>query len=977
MTNAKYAIETALKSFSTAPMATAATALFETLGYHSDKRLPLSPNTADEFVRTFGRDNLPAADKALLADWQSVDLLFQLTTDELSEQLSAFSTDRVDDTIIESYLFFAIRLGDKTYTRTQLATITRQVNRLFPMPVMILFRHGDTLTLAMIDRRLNKKDAAKDVLEKVTLIKDIRLADPHRAHIEILHDLSLPELRRKHTVTNFVELHRAWQQTLDSSELNKKFFKEIANWYFWAVQNVTFPADVHPEEANRNAISVIRLITRLIFVWFIKEKGLIPESVFDPRTIQSLLKNTDPTAGTYYRAILQNLFFATLNKEMGKRKFRNRAKKSGGRDQNYMAHTLYRYEDYFTDPEVLPELLKDVPFLNGGLFECLDKLDPDNPKKVIRIDGFSDHAKNPVHVPNDLFFGEERTVDLNAVYGTRGKKYKVRGLIETFNRYKFTITENTPIEEEIALDPELLGKVFENLLAAYNPETKTTARKQTGSFYTPREIVNYMVDESLLAYLETALSKQERLERQSSTLTLTKQALSLQQPERQSATLTTQQSNALSLSSSLSDKLRRLFAYTEEPHDFSESEVTALIDAINNIKILDPAVGSGAFPMGVLHKLVFILSKLDPHNERWKAIQREKAIRETEQAFLLGDKTEREERLLEISEVFDRNASDYGRKLYLIENCIYGVDIQPIAVQIAKLRFFISLVVDQRPDNARKNRGIRPLPNLETKFVAANTLLGVEKPRQASLFRTDEIAAKEAELREVRHKYFNARTPKTKRKYRAEDERLRREIGDLLKKYSFPEETVQKLANWNPYDPNTAAAFFDPEWMFGVTEGFDVVIGNPPYIDSETMTKDQPELRNIYKSTFESAKGNWDIFIIFIEKGIKLQKTSGVISFIVPNKLIGATYSKTLRKMLSKYSIREIRDYSEVNVFKEVDVYPIVFLVVKSTDKTDILMKVMEDLVTPSLSNLIPQSVFYQDLTLRRCGFDKIESLGI
>ena len=174
-----------------------------------------------------------------------------------------------------------------------------------------------------------------------------------------------------------------------------------------------------------------------------------------------------------------------------------------------MIHNVYRYERYFQDPDAALALFADIPFLNGGLFECLDKKVD---SKTVRIDGFSDRTDNPLCVPDDLFFGDERTVDLNATYGTKGKQYKVRGLIETLNRYKFTITENTPIEEEIALDPELLGKVFENLLAAYNPETGTTARKQTGSFYTPREIVNYMVDESLLAYLETKVKELTNLE---------------------------------------------------------------------------------------------------------------------------------------------------------------------------------------------------------------------------------------------------------------------------------------------------------------------------------------------------------------------------------------------------------------------------------------------------------------------------------
>ena len=119
---------------------------------------------------------------------------------------------------------------------------------------------------------------------------------------------------------------------------------------------------------------------------------------------------------------------------------------------------------------------------------------------------FPIESDNPLSVPNELFFSEPQAVNLNAVYDTKNSRYTVRGLIHILNRYKFTIAENTPIEEEVALDPELLGQVFENLLAAYNPETGMTARKQTGSFYTPREIVNYMVDESLIAHLKNALS---------------------------------------------------------------------------------------------------------------------------------------------------------------------------------------------------------------------------------------------------------------------------------------------------------------------------------------------------------------------------------------------------------------------------------------------------------------------------------------
>ncbi len=297
-------------------------------------------------------------------------------------------------------------------------------------------------------------------------------------------------------------------------------------------------------------------------------------------------------------------------------------------------------------------------------------------------------------------------MDLSEVYGTKKKKKcKVRGLINIFNRYKFTIAENTPLEEEVALDPELLGRVFENLLAAYNPETKVTARKQTGSFYTPREVVDYMANESLLAYF------QEKVKPKSVT------------------------------EEDFQGKLRRLLDYQTPENPFADDGPTteSLIEAIDNLKVLDPAVGSGAFPMGMLQKLVFVLGKLDPNNDRWKQQQKEREIepvrKDLQRAQQISYEQAREaaiaqlqERLAEIEADFAENEMDYPRKLFLIENCIYGVDLQAIAVQIAKLRFFISLIVEQRVDDAAPNRGILPLPNLETKFVAANTLAGV-RPR--------------------------------------------------------------------------------------------------------------------------------------------------------------------------------------------------------------------------------------------------------
>ncbi len=913
MTELKQQIQEALTGFGKGKLSVNAANLLNVLGYESERTVELSPNTYKGFSEVFqaGPSNF-YQEKAKVKDWQTIDIIFQLTEDDIKKSHSLFEAKQYGDKIIESYLFFALALTGDKYTRGDLVRITREINKLTPMPAMILFRYNNYLTLSVIDRRLHKRESTKDVLEKVTLIKDINITRPHRAHIEILHDLSLGELQDKHRFSNFVELHNAWRKTLDTSELNKKFFRELANWYFWALKDVEFPDDAEKNRDVRNAISVIRMITRLIFIWFVKEKGLIPEDLFNQTKLKSLLNFTDKKRSTYYKAILQNLFFATLNTEMnkdkpGSRKFRGK-NKGDGRDQHYMIHNVFRYEEYFTSPQdTLKKFFENVPFLNGGLFECLDKLNQSGKDKVIRIDGFSDHPKNDLEVPDHLFFSGEQTVDLNEIYRTKNKTYKVRGLIDILDSYKFTVDENTPIEEEIALDPELLGKVFENLLASYNPETQTTARKQTGSFYTPREIVNYMVDESIIAYLSTRLIAKIP---------------------------------ALGKSGKgLDERLRHLVAYNDQAHEFTTAEVDILIAAINTLKALDPACGSGAFPMGMLHKLVYILGKLDPDNSKWRELQRQKAIKETEEAYKIGEKEEREKRLLDISEVFENNASDYGRKLYLIENCIFGVDIQPIAVQIAKLRFFISLIVDQRIDPKKENLGVRPLPNLETKFVAANTLIGIEKPKELKLsMNLAEIERKEAELKMARERHFTARTQQTKTKWRDEDKRLRSEISELLKSDGWDNEVARRLAEWNPYDQNSSAGFFDSEWMFGIIEGFDIAMGNPPYLRVQGLQQTQPEFIPTYRQQYVSAQGSFDIYALFVERGYQLLNSHGLLTYILPHKFFQASFGEALRKLLTKHkALRQIVRFGAEQVFEEATTYTcLLFLTTQPNSSFDL-----------------------------------------
>ena len=849
-TDTRIEIQRTLSQFTDGELAENATHLLKVLGYESQRTLNRDANTPEAFREDFDPDNLINPEKAHLNDWQTADFLFQLTADEIRQQTQetiTFHEDAgVDESIYQSYLFLAVRLKENTYSRTALANITREINKCYAIPALLIFQHGRALTFSIINRRPSQRDRDLDVLEKVTLIKDIDVVNPHRAHLDILAELSLNALYQQHGFTNFLELHQAWQQTLDTSELNRRFFKEIADWYFWAVDKVTFPLDTDTsvgEVSNlaiHNATCVIRLITRLIFVWFLKEKDLVPDALFDETGISELLTHLDPQESTYYKAILQNLFFATLNQEMNELSSEDRTplpplsrgkprKFRGEGRQHYNITSLYRYKRYFKNPEAALRLFETIPFLNGGLFECLDKPAPDG-KQILRVDGFSDRADNPLSVPNELFFSEPQAVNLNAIYDTKNSRYTVRGLIHILNRYKFTIAENTPIEEEVALDPELLGQVFENLLAAYNPETGTTARKQTGSFYTPREIVNYMVDESLIAYLKTVfpLDKGGR--------GVTSDASSFSPDKDLSSSYPLDKGGR-----GVDSKLRHLLAYNDEPHQFTNTEVEHLISAIDTLKILDPACGSGAFPMGILHKLVFLLSKLDPRNAQWRQRQIDRVKSTITTAEQIDDSVIRESTIDElereidsINEAFERNELDYGRKLYLIENCIYGVDIQPIATQIAKLRFFISLIVEQKIDDTRDNRGVRPLPNLETKFVAANTLLDVEKPAQMTL-RNPEIDGKEKALEEVRRRHFTARTPRTKNRYRNRDAELRAEISTLLQQDGFPSETTEKISAWDPYDQNRSADFFDPEWMFGITDGFDVVIGNPPYVRQEKI----------------------------------------------------------------------------------------------------------------------------------------------
>ena len=663
----------------------AATRLLHALGYRSERMLPGQSGNASDFIKQFptGNSRTTDSERVFCDNAQSVHVLFQLTSDEVAAeaQRSLFAATQFDPGQARSFLFASVQLvGDSgTYPRGRYADFTRELNKRIALPMVVLFRTIDGhVTLAFVHRRPNKRDPERDVLGNVSLIREINAADPHRAHLDILSELSLPArldwMDAHGNPHNFDGLLDAWLTALDTEELNKRFYRDLYRWFERALETARFPSG--NAEALGKEEHVIRLITRLMFVWFIKEKGLVDAELFIESRAAQLLKDYARNDGdSYYRAVLQNLFFATLNTEVNQRRFSSQSR------NDHRNFSVYRYGDEIADPRKLVKLFSKTPFINGGLFECLDSFEARGAGGV-RVDCFTDNPKQRAgySIPNCLFFGD--TVE--------------PGLIDLFNRYKFTVEENTPAEQEVALDPELLGKVFENLLAAVNPETQLTARKETGSYYTPRTVVDFMVDEALVAALAEKASPADGDD------------------------------------GFWQDRLRYLLDYDDAFADaetlFTSEEREGIVRVIAGIKVLDPAVGSGAFPMGILHKLTLALRRLDGRNELWEAIQKELARQRAANTFDNPDPAERESELAEISRTFEKyRSSDFGRKLYLIQNSIYGVDIQPIATQIAKLRFFISLAIEQQPNSdPADNYGVKPLPNLETRFVAADTLRALE-----------------------------------------------------------------------------------------------------------------------------------------------------------------------------------------------------------------------------------------------------------
>lgn len=545
-----------------------------------------------------------------------------------------------------------------------------------------------------------------------------------------------------------------------------------------------------------------------------------------------------------------------------------------------------------------------VPYLNGGLFET------DTVVNATNIDF-------PVNYFNDLF--------------------------DFFGQYNFTIDENSPDDHEVGIDPEMLGHIFENLLEE---------NKEKGAFYTPKEIVQYMTQESLIQYLQTHLGNHYEIE------------------------------NFIRNSDKGNEQAK---------HNFIRDNAQQIELLLDNVKICDPAIGSGAFPMGMLQEIFKAKMALD-----WT---------------------------LDRSEV----------KKNIIQNSIYGVDLESGAVDIARLRFWLALVVDEDKPQA--------LPNLDYKIMQGNSLLesfeGIDlsqihegiaieidqEASKANLF-SEELKKKETvkeqeKLEDLIKQYFDLDDPQAKKEMHAKiDQQVLNNIyftlndhkADLVKdykkltkkikdksanlttaeqkiKYENESKDAKNLKKLNTQLENIAEKQLKLKELYHSNErpfflwhlmfkevfdagGFDIVIGNPPYIDSETMVKNDKELREIIKNEFNTAVGNWDLFIPFIEKGLMIGKDNSQFCYIIPNKIISAKYTTELRSYLKEFEVVEMRDYSTINVFKEASVYPITLTINKNKAEKDIKMTIMEDLNNILYYNCIDKTKFYKNISWSKYFFN-------
>jgi len=481
------------------------------------------------------------------------------------------------------------------------------------------------------------------------------------------------------------------------------------------------------------------------------------------------------------------------------------------------------------NPLTLNKLFEKIPYLNGGLF---DESEEDKLFSKLQLDAW------------------------------------LLPFVEILESYDFTVDESSSQYQQVAVDPEMLGRIFENLLASQNEETEKLAnqRKAFGAFYTPREIVDYMVNESIKAFLQTKW-EQNIIEEKSKQLNNpeplgdifgNKKPLQLK-IETKKYELKPEEKNKIEKS------LENLFAANPDAAHLKKEERILLLNFLEQIKILDPACGSGAFPMGILHKLV------------------------------------------ELHEALGTVKSSYELKKDILSQNIYGVDIMPMAIEIARLRAWLSLVLeeDYKPNDRVHNFGVKPLPNLDFKFVCANSLidLGLDAFIQESKGTlhegfTQKLVMQLKALEALRKQFFTPALASTEKEKLKTDyfEKRDKVVTDIEAAHEpVLKQIAKKIKHWNPFDDSKASSFFSPTWMFGIDKGFDVVIGNPPYVQ---MQKDGGKLAKLFKDyDYTTYERTGDIYALFYEFGFNVLKQNGVHVFITSSQWLKASYGKSLRKL--------------------------------------------------------------------------------
>jgi adenine-specific DNA-methyltransferase len=621
----------------------------------------------------------------------------------------------------------------------------------------------------------------------------------------------------KEKVINFDDL----QKRFSVEVVNNDFYRQIAKLYDKLVGIGGIKADLaYPGNADASHQFAVRLIGRIVFCWFLQEKHSVRDV---PLLSRQLLSSDAAKQDNYYHEVLAPLFFEVLNKPIES-----------------------RVEKFAIDH------FSKVPYLNGGLFAP----------------------------QNDDFYRFDKALSMSVPSGGLSISDSwIRELFELLETYNFTVDENTSVDIDLSIDPEMLGRIFENLLARINPETGETVRKSTGSFYTPREIVEYMVDESLVLYLRDKTGVSE-------------------------------------------DKVRALVSYdlsddVESPLD--ETDRLKIVAALGQVKILDPACGSGAFPIGILQKIVFILQQVDPDTKLWLGEQLSGAS-------------------IEFKRELAKQSFDYIRKSEVIRKSIFGVDIQPIATEIARLRCFLTLIVDENVDDDAPNRGVKVLPNLDFKFVTVNSLIRapggtVDSPKLFDDFEQlltqtvdDYFSAEGVERAELSHKLRDIIDGKVNENKNyvlnnyglVRDERFAEVYNQRNEKQNV--KLLQDADLWESYKNifnHQAIGFYETKYIFpSAKDGFDIVIANPPYV-SEKGRKEMFRQIASYDFGKKYYKGKMDLFYFFIHAGLDLLKDRGILSFITTNYYLTATNADKLREdYRTRATLLKFINFHELKIFE-------------------------------------------------------------